>query len=161
MGQERLWVFEKGFSVIKDTLGKLMRASDAKAVLIIDRDGRLIIALGDVGKIDLPSFATLAAADFAATARLAALVGEPEFTTLFHQGVKEHIYFSTIAEGLILAVLFDQRTTLGLVRVRVKNAAHELARIIGSIFKKTLEEPQKLGEEFTKEAESEIDKLFR
>ncbi len=161
MRQERIRVFEEGFGAIKDALTRLARASDSKAVLIIDRDGRLITAIGDIGKIDLQSFATLSAADFAATAQLASLIGEPEFTTLFHQGVKEHIYFSTIAEGLILAVLFDQRTTLGLVRVRVKNTANELARLITNIFKKSDEKPEKMGEDFTKEAESELDKLFR
>jgi predicted regulator of Ras-like GTPase activity (Roadblock/LC7/MglB family) len=161
MRQERIRVFEEGFGAIKDSLNKLMRASDAKAVLIIDRDGRLITAQGDVAKIDLSAFATLSAADFAATAQLASLIGEPEFTTLYHQGVKEHLYFSTIAEGLILAVLFDQRTTLGLVRVRVKNTANELARIMVNIFKKSDEKPVGFGDDFTREAENEIDKLFR
>lgn len=159
MLSERIRIFEEGFSQVKDALSRLLRSSDARAVLLIDRDGRVITNLGETGNLDLASFATLSAADFAATGQLANLLGEPEFSTLYHQGQREHIYYSLITQGIILALIFDDRTTLGLVRVRVKNTTAELARLFEVVFRKEAEAVP-IPEEFSKEAEAEIERLF-
>ncbi|MCK4940648.1 roadblock/LC7 domain-containing protein, partial [candidate division WOR-3 bacterium] len=109
------------------------------------------------------SFATLSAADFAATSQLASLIGEKEFSTLFHQGEKENLYVSLIADRIILAVIFDKRTTLGLVRVKTKNTVAELENTFQTIFSKVEKEtePRKeIDDDFTRMAEEEIDKLF-
>ncbi len=157
-------LFEEEFYEITNILKKLLETSNSKTVLLIDKAGQLIASAGDTRDLDLLSFSTLSAADFAATSQLAELIGEKEFSSLFHQGEKESIYISMVAERVILAVLFDQRTTLGLVRVRVKHASNELERVFNRIFekiKKPVKEEKKLfDEEFTKEAEEEIDKLF-
>ena len=118
----------------------------------------------DTTGIYVPSFSTLAAADFAATSQLATLIGESEFSHLFHQGEKNSIYVTLVASKVILAVIFDNRTNLGLVRVRVKQAASELEAIFKRIYEKLESElgsPLKLDEGFIEEAESELDNLFK
>ena len=50
------------------------------------------------------------------------MLGEPEFGALFHQGERESMYLADVARRVILVVLFDNRTTLGLVKLRVKSA---------------------------------------
>ncbi|MEO0231048.1 MAG: roadblock/LC7 domain-containing protein [candidate division WOR-3 bacterium] len=162
--KEETALFEKEFYEITNILKKLLETSNSKTVLLIDKAGQLICSTGDTRDLDLLSFSTLSAADFAATAQLAELIGEKEFSSLFHQGEKESLYISMVANRVILAVLFDQRTTLGLVRVRVKHATNELEGVFRRIFEK-IEKPVKeeakiFDEDFTKEAEEEIDKLF-
>ncbi len=161
--REGINIFEEDFWAITDILNRLLQGTNARTILLIDKAGQLITSSGDTAKIDVSSFATLSAADFAATSQLASLIGEKEFSTLFHQGEKENLYVCLIANRVILAVIFDMRTTLGLVRVRAKNSAAELEKIFNDIFDKLDKQtgPKKgLDLDFTKAAEEELDKLF-
>lgn len=155
-------IFEEEFWSIHESLGRLIGKTNADTVLLIDRAGQLITSAGNTTNLDLPSFCSLSAADFAATNQLASLVGEREFSSLFHQGEQENIYISIVGQKVILAVLFDSRSNLGLVRIRVKQTAEELSKIFNRIFTK-IEEQSKapyLDESFTKEAEDELDRLL-
>jgi len=159
---EGLNIFEEDFWAITDALNRLLQGTNARTILLIDKAGQLITSAGDTARLDTSSFATLSAADFAATSQLASLIGESKFSTLFHQGERENLYVCLIADRVILAVIFDQRTTLGLVRVKAKNTAAELERIFGDIFSKLQKETtvRRIDTDFTKAAEDELDKLF-
>lgn len=161
---DRIKLFESGFRAIKENIDKLLQQSDAKAVLLVDRDGNLITSAGETERIDLEAFATLAAADFAATSQLAELIGEQQFRTLYHQGERDHLYFHVIARNIIIAVIFDQRTTLGLVRVRVKHASETLSKILEDIFgsqqQAAAAEEETRIEDISKDIEDELDRLF-
>ncbi|MEW6684573.1 MAG: roadblock/LC7 domain-containing protein [Candidatus Edwardsbacteria bacterium] len=164
MPVENVNVFEDDFWAISELLNQLLRNTNSNCVLLIDKAGQLITSAGDTTKLDTTSFASLSAADFAATSQLASLVGEKEFSTLFHQGERENIYVASIEARVMLAVIFDQRTTLGLVRVRVKKTVEDLGKLFNNIFAKLEGQAKpeaKLGAEFTSEAESELDQLFR
>ncbi len=161
--QDQINIFEQDFWSINDALNRLLQGTHAKTILLIDREGQLITSTGDTRKMDTSSFATLSAADFAATSQLATLIGEREFSTLFHQGEKENLYVSLVANRIILAVIFDNRTTLGLVRVKTKNTVADLERTFHGLFSKVQKEaaPSKeIDDDFTRMAEEEIDKLF-
>ncbi len=163
MMQEGLNIFEDDFWAITEALNRLLQGTNARVILLIDKAGQLITSAGDTSRIDVSSFATLSAADFAATSQLASLIGEKEFSTLFHQGEKENLYVCLVANRVILAVIFDQRTTLGLVRVKAKNTAQELEKIFEDIFKKLGKDQisqKPFDLDFTKAAEDELDKLF-
>jgi predicted regulator of Ras-like GTPase activity (Roadblock/LC7/MglB family) len=160
---DRIKLFESGFQSIKENIDKLLQQSDAKAVLLVDRDGNLITNAGETEKIDLEGFATLASADFAATSQLAELIGETQFRTLYHQGERDHLYFQVLTRNIIIAVIFDQRTTLGLVRVRVKHAAETLSKILEDIFgnqQQPSPEEEAGLEDISKDIEDELDRLF-
>jgi predicted regulator of Ras-like GTPase activity (Roadblock/LC7/MglB family) len=153
--------FEREYQKIKENLEKLCRETKASYVLLIDKAGQLITSAGDTSSLDIPSFATLSAADFAATSNLADLIGEHDFSTLFHQGKARSIYVSLIANQVILAVIFPRETTLGLIRIKVKKASADLERFFENIF--TQLESEYVGtvdQDFIKEAESELDSLF-
>ncbi|UCF71506.1 MAG: roadblock/LC7 domain-containing protein [candidate division WOR-3 bacterium] len=161
--QEGINIFEQDFWSINDAMNRLLQGTHAKIILLIDREGQLITSTGDTSRMDTSSFATLSAADFAATSQLASLIGEREFSTLFHQGERENLYVSLVADRIILAVIFDNRTTLGLVRVKTKSTVAELEKIFRGIFNKVRREsgPRKeIDDDFTRMAEEEIDKLF-
>ncbi len=153
---------EESFKKVEDILKKLKETSNANAVLLIDKAGQLITSIGDISSLDTTSFATLSAADFGATSQLAELIGEKNFSSLYHQGEKNSLYISLVADRVILAVLFDSKTTLGLVKVRTKHASLELERILDDLFDKLKVSPKKevFDRSFLKEAEDELDKLF-
>jgi len=153
---------EESFRKVENILKKLKETSNANAVLLIDKAGQLITSIGDISSLDLVSFATLSAADFGATSQLAELIGEKSFSSLYHQGEKNSLYISLVANRVILAILFDSKTTLGLVKVRTKHASSELEKILDDLFEKLKVSPQKevFDKSFLKEAEEELDKLF-
>lgn len=161
---ESVNIFEQDFWEINENLEVLRKESNAESILLVDKAGQLITSVGDVSTIDMSAFASLSAADFAATSQLAMLIGESEFNTLFHQGKNLSLYVSVVAQSVILIVIFSQKTTLGLVRLKVNNITKKLEPIFARIFDKlgTAKERKEdeFGEDFFKEADGEIDSLF-
>ena len=156
-------IFEEDYWAINNVLEDLLASSQARNVLLIDRTGQLISHCGPEVNFDLTIFASLCAADFEANYQLARLVGEKDFSTLYHQGAKDSMYLGKIAKGVVLVVLFDKSTTLGLVRLRVKRAVEELDKIIDGLYNKLEyrnEEYDTFDDSFAEGVEAEIDSLF-
>ena len=116
-------------SVLRD----LWRDANARAVFVIDRNGMELSNAGETGEFDVTSLASLAAGNVAATDGLAKLIGEREFSVLFHEGHRDHIHISVVAHRCILLVIFDRRSSLGLVRLRVKQASPRIVEVL-SVF---------------------------
>ena len=114
----------------------MVSSSMAHSVLLIDRSGQLIAHEGDTPEIDIISLSALTAANFGATAEIARMLGEEEFTLLFHKGRCENVYFSAIGEHVIMVTLFDDKTSLGLVRLRINQVHAELSQVLSIIFGK-------------------------
>ena len=153
------WSFnEQDFKQIQQFLTAFLRDSNARCALLVDRTGQLVATVGEQPKFDATTFATLTAADFSANDQLAKLIGENDFNSLFHQGEKESMYLADVARRVILVVLFDNRTTLGLVRLKMKEVVAELAKLFEAVFKRGSGGPQK---GFLAGADDEIDKLFQ
>ncbi|OQX85114.1 MAG: hypothetical protein B6D63_02965 [Candidatus Latescibacteria bacterium 4484_7] len=158
-------VFEEDYWAINTTMKELLGNSNSTSVLLLDKTGQLISSVGEEPEFDMHSFASLCAADFEANAQLAQLIGEKDFSTLYHQGSNESMYLARVEQNIILVVLFDKRTTLGLVRLRVKKAVDNLNVVIRRLYDKLEYENEELtesefDEEFAAEAEMEIDSLF-
>ena len=156
-------VFEEDYWAINTTIQELLKNSNATSVLLLDKTGQLISSVGEQPEFDMHSFASLCAADFEANSQLAQLIGEKDFSTLYHQGSNESMYLARVEQNIILVVLFDKRTTLGLVRLRTKKAVDNLETVIRQLYEKLEYENEELtefDEEFTNEAELEIDSLF-
>jgi predicted regulator of Ras-like GTPase activity (Roadblock/LC7/MglB family) len=129
-------ITKKELEKIDLCLKKMVSTSLAHSVLLIARSGQLIANHGDTLDIDVSALSALTAANFGATAEIAKLLGEEEFTLLFHKGRSENVYFSAIGEHVIMVTLFDDKTSLGLVRLRINQVNEELSQIISTIFGK-------------------------
>ena len=105
-----------------EALVRLRQDANARAVFLIDKNGQQIANTGETENFDTTSLASLTAGNVAATDGLAKLIGEREFSVLFHEGQQDHIHISIVAGRAILVVIFDERSSLGLVRLRVKRA---------------------------------------
>lgn len=158
-------IYEEDYWAMNSVMGDLLKSSNSRSSLLIDRTGQLITNVGTPPDFDVVAFASLCAADFEANNQLAKLIGEKDFSTLYHQGVEDSMYLARIARDVILVVLFDKSTTLGLVRLRVKRAVDELSAIVERLFEKLEYRNEEYDDpladsEFTEGIESEIDKLF-
>ena len=155
------WSFtEDDFENITQTLQRFLYDSNARCALLVDRTGQLVATVGEQPNFDPTAFATLTAADFSANDQLARLIGESDFNTLFHQGERESMYLADVARRVILVVLFDNRTTLGLVRLKMKQAVDELTKLFERVFDRERQEAA-TRPNILAGADDEIDRLFQ
>ena len=117
---------------IHEILTHFLDDSGAAEALVIDRGGQLLAMDGDAQALDAVSISALAAAAFSSTAAMAQLLGEPEFSVLFHEGTKRSIHVSTVDDETILLAIFDQRTTVGMVRLFAVEASRAIGSVLGA-----------------------------
>ncbi len=132
------WTFtDDDAHAISGAVQSFLRETGARSALLVDRAGQLVATVGEVPAFDAVAFASLTAADFSANDQLARLIGERDFTTLFHQGERESMYLADVARRVILVVLFDNRTTLGLVRLKLRGVVDTLAARFERVFERS------------------------
>ena len=157
-------MYEAEYEQIKKVCDRLVREANSKVVFLVDKNGQLIASAGETHDIDTTSLASLTAGNIAATGGIARLLGEKEFTILFHEGERDNIHISLIGQRVILVVIFDKRSSLGLVRLRVKKASESLTTIFNDITSKSERDKSegKLDESpFAEISDEDIDNLFR
>ena len=148
---------ENQYHQIKAVLARLRMDSSARVVFLVDKDGQEIAVQGEIGNIDTTSLASLAAGNVAATGGMAQLIGEKEFPTLSHEGERESIHISVIGR-LLLVVVFDERSTLGLVKLRSRQVSQTLSTMMDEITAAEFDESDSPFAEITDE---DIDSLFK
>jgi predicted regulator of Ras-like GTPase activity (Roadblock/LC7/MglB family) len=157
-------MYEEEFNLIKQIISKLRVDANAKVVFLVDKNGQQIAAHGEIDNLDTTSLASLTAGNVAATDGLARLIGEKEFSILFHEGEKDNIHISIVAQRVILVVIFDERSSLGLVRLRVKKASQDLNDVFSKIMQKVEKEKAATGagfeSPFAEITDDDIDALF-
>jgi len=116
---------------IHEILTHFLNDSSAVEALLIDRGGQLLARDGDAEALDAVSICALAAAAFSSTAAMAQLLGEPEFSVLFHEGAKRSLHVSTVDDESILLAISDQRTTIGMVRLFAGEASRAVGAVLG------------------------------
>jgi predicted regulator of Ras-like GTPase activity (Roadblock/LC7/MglB family) len=158
MADPQMVMFEAEFRQINSIVDALVRAANASVAFIIDKNGQLIAAGGDSDQIDTTSLASLTAGNIAATGGMAKLLRENEFSTQFHEGENANIHIQLVDNRVILVVIFDKKTSLGLVRLRVKKASEQLVTIFQDLAKKSASGGTQAM--FTEISDDDIDNLF-
>jgi predicted regulator of Ras-like GTPase activity (Roadblock/LC7/MglB family) len=155
-------LYEEEFRHLEEALRRLRQEANSKAVFLIDKNGQQIAAAGDIDQFDTTSLASLTAGNVAATDGLAKLIGEREFSVLFHEGHQDHIHISIVAKRAILVVIFDDRSSLGLVRLRVRRASADLEKIFEVMVQKGERDAQSPthASPFAEITDDDIDALF-
>jgi len=159
-----LILYEEDLTQITACLIRLHHDARSKAVFLIDKNGQLLGSAGETAGLDTTALATLAAGNIAATGGLAQLLGQREFSILFHEGERDHLHISVIGGQVILLILFDQRSSLGLIRLRAKKATEEIGQIFEEITRKLKrnrrEDRTLLASAFAEITDEDIDNLF-
>jgi len=150
---------EHQFQRLKSVLERLRVECAARVVFLIDRDGQPIAFHGDVRDMDTTSFSSLAAGNVAATSSMAKLIGEDTFPSVFHEGEHESIFISIIGRSL-LVVVFDERSTLSLVKIRTKRGSYEVASILDEATTDSANFRVNQNSFFSEITDEDIDSLF-
>jgi predicted regulator of Ras-like GTPase activity (Roadblock/LC7/MglB family) len=135
----------------------MLRNAQAKCAVLVGQDGQCLAKRGFTKNLDTDALAALVAGSFASTREMAKLVGQPDFSVLFHQGAKDHIHNILVDDETILTVIFDDRTTLGMVRLYSREAAKKLRHILKEAQGGTSDADM---EGFDEEAQKRIDDLI-
>ncbi|MBE9503071.1 MAG: roadblock/LC7 domain-containing protein [Proteobacteria bacterium] len=160
MSNPQLVMYDEEAKQISAIIDRLTKEANAKVVFVVDKNGQLISSSGETAGLDTTSLASLTAGNIAATGGLAKLIGEKEFSILFHEGEKDNLHISIIAQRVILVVIFGSQSSLGLVRLRVKKVSEELAKIFESLARKAEAEAESGDSPFAEITDDDIDNLF-
>jgi predicted regulator of Ras-like GTPase activity (Roadblock/LC7/MglB family) len=157
----QLVMYDEDYRKILGVLQRLARDANAKGIFLVDKNGQLVAETGEMRGIDSTSLASLTAGSVAATGGLAKIIGEEEFPIHFHQGQRDNLHITLVGGRVILVVIFDERSSLGLVRLRVKKAGAELAHVFEEMQKRA-ERAQASGaaSPFAEITDDDIDNLF-
>jgi predicted regulator of Ras-like GTPase activity (Roadblock/LC7/MglB family) len=152
-------MYEEELNQISAICMTLHRDANASAVLVIDKNGQAIAQAGEIENLDVTSLSSLTAGNVAATGGIASLLREKEFAGQFHEGERTNVHISLVGARVILLVLFDERSSLGLVRLRVRKASGRLAEILEELVRKSENDggPAGVLSEIT---DDDIDNLF-
>ncbi|MBN2525374.1 MAG: roadblock/LC7 domain-containing protein [Deltaproteobacteria bacterium] len=158
MVRPQIVMYEEEFNQIQDVCEKLVRDANAIVVFIVDKNGQLIATAGEYENLDTTSLASLTAGNIAATGGMAKVLKENEFATQFHEGEHQNVHIQIVGQRVILVVIFDERSSLGLVRLRVRKANQALNTIFETLVQKA-NDPNASSplEEIT---DDDIDNLF-
>lgn len=159
MAETPFIIQERQFQRLKNVLARLCVECAARVVFLVDRDGQPIAFHGDIGDMDTTSFSSLAAGNVAATTSMAKLIGEEVFPAVVHEGERESIFISVIGRSLLVLV-FDERSTLGLVKVRSKRASFEVAAILEEVASHSASFSMQNDSFFSEITDEDIDNLF-
>ena len=134
---------------------QLFDDTNARVLFILDRQGQIIAASGDVEHLDTTSLGAVVA-DRSAQEETSKRLKESGSTPFQADDVS--LYLHLVERRLLLVVGFDARSTLGLVRLRVRQASENFIRILNEALAKSPEPG--LEPPFGKFTESDIDRLF-
>jgi predicted regulator of Ras-like GTPase activity (Roadblock/LC7/MglB family) len=159
MAQTPFIIQEHQFQRMKAVIARLCVECAARVVFLVDRDGQTIAFHGEIGDMDMTSFSSLAAGNVAATSSMAKLIGEDTFPSVVHEGERESIFISVINRSL-LVVVFDERSTLGLVKIRAKRATYEVAALLEEAVNDSKSYGLTKDSSFADISDDDIDALF-
>jgi predicted regulator of Ras-like GTPase activity (Roadblock/LC7/MglB family) len=155
----RLVFYKEDIEIIGKSLNAFLKNANAQCALLVDKDGHLVTKEGQSATFDVDTISALVAGSFAATKQMAKLLGEEEFSIMFHQGKKDNIQLSVVGERTILAVIFDDRTTLGMVRLYSSQVSAKLGEVFKEISRRKTE-GEKISQDFGNAARGKLDDIF-
>jgi predicted regulator of Ras-like GTPase activity (Roadblock/LC7/MglB family) len=155
-------LYEEQLGEINAILSRLRTDASARATFLIDRNGQQLAADGEgLETLDATALASLTAGNVASTDAIAKLIGEREFSALVHEGDKDSLHISLVNERIILLVLFDERSSLGLVRLRVRRAAADLVEVFQTLDRRHADSARSgAASPFAEITDDDIDSLF-
>ncbi len=124
LGQEQL-------DGIEDILNQDLIDNGVRCVFLIDMAGNIIANLDNGEKQhDIYSLAALAAGNFGAVSAMASIIGEEEFSLLFHKGKSENINFTKIMDDFLLVSIFGNDVSLGYLRLKIDEVIKKVKVLI-------------------------------
>mgnify|MGYP006306968479 CR=1 FL=1 len=162
---KRLVFYTEEIDKFNELLTDFLDSTQAKAALIVDVEGHLVTKMGYTKSFDTESLSALIAGSFASTKQVANILGEEEFNEIFHQGKNDNIYISVVRDRSMVVVIFDDRTTIGMVKFYAENLCKDLGSVIDQAADKQAKgeggkEDDMLEDDFSDSMQNKMDDLF-
>ena len=157
-----LTFYEEDMQRINEIMEALVSHSRSQSAMLVDRSGNMISRYGEAIGFDPQVVSALVAGSFAVTREVARILGDEEFSATFHQGSRGSIQMSIVSDRAILALVFNDETTAGMVRIYADQAVKRLGAVFERVLARTGESggDQTLDKDFHKEAQGRIDEMF-
>jgi predicted regulator of Ras-like GTPase activity (Roadblock/LC7/MglB family) len=130
-------LFPEDIEHLNVILNQLAKKANLLLAVLINKDGRLLTYQGSLDKIDTVSLAALVAGNSASTLAIAHLMGESEFSAMYHQGKERHIYIAVVDENTFLCLVFDERTNIDRVKVFARQFDRQIKKALFQVYDKT------------------------
>lgn len=130
-------LFPEDIDRLNVILDQLTTKANLLLAVLINKDGRLLTFQGSLEKIDTVSMAALVAGNSASTLAIANIMGETEFSAMYHQGKNRHIYIAVVDENTFLCLVFDERTNIDRVKVFARQFDRQLKKALTQVYDKT------------------------
>lgn len=111
---------------ISRILADLLKQSEADECMVCDAGGHVLAQESSGRGTDPFSISALGAGVFGASRQLAMILGEDEFSAVFHQGEKKSLFIRAVGEDALLLSIFSDPDTIGLVKLYTEPAAKSL-----------------------------------
>lgn len=111
---------------IESRLKDFLKKSESQWAALVEKGGNLFAQCGETLGLDMSVISALSAGAFSATHELAKRLGEQEFIALYHEGKDKSIFMNALDFDCLLIAVFDEKTTIGLVRFYARNARTEI-----------------------------------
>ena len=157
---DRLVFYKEDIQRIDEILADFLESSAAKCALMVDKEGHMVTKKGNTSSFDLDTICALVAGSFAATKEMARLLGETEFSVMFHQGKRDNIQLTLVGDTTLLTVIFDDKTTLGMVRLYATETANQLLEVFQRRKLNPTPASDDLHENFQSGAKDALDDIF-
>lgn len=105
---------------LKPPIADFVRESRARIALLINSSGQVLAQYGFTRSYEVMNVASLAAAAFASARMLADMTAATRWTHMHHAGRERQLFLAPIrtpVAELILVVIFDSETSLGIVQL--------------------------------------------
>lgn len=157
----RLVFYKQDIDLIDKVLAEFLRLSGSKCALLIDKEGHLVTRQGEVKTINMDTISALVAGSFAATKEMAKLLGEDQFSCLFHQGERDNIQLSLVGDRTLLTILFDDRTTVGMVRLYANETCKKLCQVFeAAVNREPSDDDPMIDDNYGDDSKNALDKFF-
>jgi len=124
-------------TLLDQCLTRFVGDTGVRLAVLMGRDGYSLCKKGDWTKIDVDSLCALSVGAFASSEALARLAGEETFNSIYHQGVRSHVYIFLVGESHLLLTVFDYNASAPLVRLQARVAAENITTILTRSFART------------------------
>lgn len=125
-------------TLLDQSLARFIQDTGVRLTVLMGRDGYPLSKLGgDWDQLEVDSLCALSVGAFASSEALARLAGEDTFHSIYHQGVRSHVYISLVGESHLLLTVFDYNASAPLVRLQARVAAENIIAILTRAYART------------------------
>lgn len=121
-----LVITPEGIQRITVLLNELQSETNAKSILLVEKSGQHLAMVGEESP-HVMALAALVVGAFSSTREIARLLGEAEFKTMFQQGSKLNIFIAQLDSQDLITVIFDERTTLGMIKLKTQQMTKKIS----------------------------------